>query len=188
MLGSDGLTNSLGVSGVRLIPLDIRLDVLRRDQSDRMSQTGKLARPVMSSRASLHSDQTSRQLPEKGNQLVPRQTPAQHRLATLANSVKLEDGFRKIKANRHDCGHEILPGSENPHPIRTLRKGVVHAIKWAVQRSRYMTLVWDFFVKPFFNLSVTTRWNEVRIRGEPMGGARYRAATLYSVSPFEPKP
>nr|CCD31951.1 Transposase, mutator type [Methylocystis sp. SC2] len=55
--------------------------------------------------------------------------------------------------------------------------------EWAVQRSRYMTLVWGSLRQSCFSILYDTR-----VRGEPMGGARNRAATLYSVGSFEPEP
>jgi hypothetical protein len=64
--------------------------------------------------------------------------------------------------------------------------------EWAVQRARYMTLVWGFLRQAYFSiLSFTTmrRWTTIHeFEGEPVGGARTRAATLYSVGSLEPKP
>jgi hypothetical protein len=59
------------------------------------------------------------------------------------DTVHLENGPGEIKANRND-GH----GSGSPcsclrrthAPTSGRRTGAVHAIKWAVQRARYMSL------------------------------------------------
>jgi hypothetical protein len=55
-----------------------------------------------------------------------------------------------------------------------------------------MTLYGALSVKPIFRYSPqnneTVDYADPRVRGEPGGGARIRAATLYSVGSFEPKP
>lgn len=43
----NGLANRFGVGGVRLVPLHIGFDVLRRDQPHRMSEPDKFPRPVV---------------------------------------------------------------------------------------------------------------------------------------------
>jgi transposase-like protein len=64
--------------------------------------------------------------------------------------------------------------------------------EWAVQRARYMTLVWGFLRQANFSIlsskQRTVDHADPRVRGEPGGGARNRAATLYSVGSFEPRP
>jgi len=63
--------------------------------------------------------------------------------------------------------------------------------EWAVRCARYMTLVWGSLRQAYFSILSSRRdggRRDPRVRGEPGGGARSRAATLYSVGWFEPKP
>ena len=67
--------------------------------------------------------------------------PAQHGPASVVvDTMDLKDRHGEIQANRNNSGH----GStfwlvETLHPTPTFGEGG-HAIKWAVQRARYMTL------------------------------------------------
>ena len=71
---------------------------------------------------------------------MPTEPPAQHRPTGVVDAVDLEYGLREVEADGDDAG----PGSslrsvERLQPYSLLKEGVVHAIKWAVQR-RYMSL------------------------------------------------
>jgi len=55
--------------------------------------------------------------------------------------MDLKDGLSEVEPNGNDGGHgSTLRFVETLHPTPGVRKGVVHVIKWAVQRVRYMTL------------------------------------------------
>src|ERR1700722_20828898 len=61
----DCLANGLRVSRIVLLSLDVGLHIGRRHQPHRVTQRLELARPVVSRRAGLDTDQTWRQLLEE---------------------------------------------------------------------------------------------------------------------------
>jgi hypothetical protein len=71
---------------------------------------------------------------------MPGNAPAEHRTASIIDTVDLKDGLREIEANGNDDGHGGILRLMETAPLFQAREGVVHAIKWAVQRARYMTL------------------------------------------------
>jgi len=71
---------------------------------------------------------------------MPTEPPAQHRPTGVVDAVDLEYGLREVEADGDDAGHgSSLRSVERLQPYSLLKEGVVHAIKWAVQR-RYMSL------------------------------------------------
>jgi len=71
---------------------------------------------------------------------MPTEPPAQHRPTGVVDAVDLEYGLREVEADGDDAGHgSSLWSVERLQPYSLLKEGVVHAIKWAVQR-RYMSL------------------------------------------------
>jgi hypothetical protein len=98
---------------------------------------------VVSARARLDPDYTWRLFREEGQQISAAQTTPKDSIGGYIDTVHLKNGLGDIEANRDD-GHS---GSSPPAVwnVRTLprpdaERGAVHAIKWAVQRARYMTL------------------------------------------------
>jgi hypothetical protein len=116
---------------------------LRWNKADEVTEPAQLSRPVVRARARLHPDYTRRQLREERQQIGATQTTPENGMGGCINTVHLENGLGEIKADRDD-GH----GSGSPlrlyrrahAPTFGRRTGAVHAIKWAVQRARYMTL------------------------------------------------
>jgi len=71
---------------------------------------------------------------------MPTEPPAQYRQPRIIDALELKDGLREIEADGDDAGHgSSLRSVERLQPYSLLKEGVVHAIKWAVQR-RYMSL------------------------------------------------
>lgn len=68
-LANHGLTDRLGVGGIRLAPLDERLDLGRRVQPHLVTECRDLARLVTRAAAGLKGDQTHRLLLEKPQHL-----------------------------------------------------------------------------------------------------------------------
>jgi hypothetical protein len=97
---------------------------------------------VVRARASLHPDDTGRLLCEERQQIGATQTTPENGVGGGIDTVHLENGLSDIEANRddgHGSGSSRL--CERAHaPTSGRRTGAVHAIKWAVQRARYMTL------------------------------------------------
>src|SRR5712675_3202650 len=87
----DSLTDGLGISGVILLPLDVRLDVGRRHQPHRMAKCLELARPVVRRGASLDPNQTYWQFLEERQDDATLQLAADEHLAGGINAVDLED-------------------------------------------------------------------------------------------------
>jgi len=71
---------------------------------------------------------------------MPTEPPAQHRPPGIIDTVDLEYGLREVEADGDDAGHgSSLRSVERLQPYSLLKEGVVHAIKWAMQRC-YMSL------------------------------------------------
>lgn len=65
------LADRLGIGSIVLVPLHVRLDVMRRHQADVMAEGPELAGPVVGRPACLHADEAGRQLSEEANDLEP---------------------------------------------------------------------------------------------------------------------
>ena len=136
----DRLADRLGIGGVGLVPLDVGLDVLRRYEPDLVAKSGQLPSPVMGARAGLHSDDAGWQFGEKVKQPAARHPSADDHLAGSIDAVRLKHRLGKVKTDTHGI-HGGPPGEmDAPSSLIAEITGVVHAIKWAVQRARYMTL------------------------------------------------
>jgi hypothetical protein len=80
----DGLTTALGIRGIVLVGLHIRLHVLRRHEPHLVAELGQFAGPVVRPAARLHTDETARQVGEElehfaASQLLPQRRPAARR-------------------------------------------------------------------------------------------------------------
>jgi hypothetical protein len=97
---------------------------------------------VVRARARLHPDHTWRLLCEERQQIGATQATPENGVGGGIDTVHLENGFGYIKANcDYGHGNGSLRLCERAHaPTSGRRTGAVHAIKWAVQRARYMTL------------------------------------------------
>jgi hypothetical protein len=84
-------TDRFGISRIILVRLDVRLDVLRRDQPDLVPERLQLARPIALSRTGLQPDQTRWQFGEETQHLASPQPFAQHRSPLPISRVNLKD-------------------------------------------------------------------------------------------------
>src|SRR3990167_4933969 len=78
---------------------DVGLDELGCHQAHGVPHCPELARPVMSAAASLHAQQTRRQVDEECRHLAPAQLLLHEHLAMLVDSVDLEHVLRQVDAN-----------------------------------------------------------------------------------------
>jgi hypothetical protein len=76
-----------------------------------MAKRLQLARPVMGCRARLNTNQTGRQLPEKGHHLTASELSPDRHLTQPINAVDLKNILRKIKADRDNFSHRMAPSS-----------------------------------------------------------------------------
>src|SRR5260221_10769112 len=92
---------------------------------------------------------------------------------------------------------DLLVGWVIPSLLTATSTGVVHAIKWAVQRARYMSLVWglncqavmsDRYRFPFIlAVSVFGVRGRLRIDRNESGGDRPRTERRHGISDRKPK-
>jgi hypothetical protein len=94
--------DGLSVSRIGLVPLDIRLDVFRRDQAHVMAESHQRARPMVGTGAGLHPDQARRQFGEERNQLTASKTPPQPGMASVIYAVNLKDGLGEVETDGGD--------------------------------------------------------------------------------------
>ena len=73
------------------------------------------------------------------SRIRPPQPAPQHRATFGIDAVDLKDGLGEIEADDGDS-HGWLPKLIETTLHSNVAAEAVHAIKWAVQRSRYMTL------------------------------------------------
>ena len=92
---------------------------------------------MMRAGAGLHRDNAGREPLEEREQIRPPQAAPQHRATFGIDAVDLKDGLGEIKADGGD-GHGGLPKLIETTLHSSVAAEAVHAIKWAVQRSRYM--------------------------------------------------
>ncbi len=66
------LTDRLGIRGIVLLPLNVRLHIAGRHQSYSVAKLPEFSSPMVGGRAGFHPDQAGRLLREKRQQLAPR--------------------------------------------------------------------------------------------------------------------
>jgi hypothetical protein len=96
--------NRLGIAVVVLVPLEERLDVLRRDQTNIVSKRCELAGDVMRSRTRFHADQAAWNVSEPALKLSARAFQLQNDRPTLIEADKMENILAKVDADRADGG------------------------------------------------------------------------------------
>src|SRR5260370_12046598 len=84
-----GFGNRLGIAIVVLVPLQERLPVLRRDQTNIMSKRCELAADVLSARTGLHADQADRNVYEPPLELTARDLLSQNDRPALIDPDQL---------------------------------------------------------------------------------------------------
>jgi len=130
---SDRLADRLGVGGIVLVALDVGLHVLRRHQTNPVTELRQLAGPIVRRGAGLHADEAGRQCFEECQHLAaPELLPNDDFLGRI-DPVNLKHVLGDIQTDR---GNLHLDGS--PHVIRLRRSlygtsmpgaGAVHHIK-----------------------------------------------------------
>jgi hypothetical protein len=104
------LADRLGVGGVVLLPLHVRLHIGRRDQPHLMPERRDLARPVVGGGAGLHAHKAGFKLREKIQHSAPPQFLLQNHRSLGVDAVKLKDGFGQIDPEcRNMHGGRLLP-------------------------------------------------------------------------------
>src|SRR5271169_1162520 len=100
----DGFTDGLGIGGIVLVPLDVRLHVSRRHQPYRMAERLELPRPMVRRGAGLNTDQTRWQLLKKRQNVPTLYLATDDHLTFGVNAVNLEDRLGDIET---DCCNRL---------------------------------------------------------------------------------
>lgn len=103
------LADGLGIGCVVLVPLDIGLDVLGRDQADLVSKLGQLTAPMMGAATGFHANQARWQAGEEGLHLGSGQLLAQDRSALCIGTVNLKPALGQIEPDSCDPLHGRSP-------------------------------------------------------------------------------
>src|SRR3982075_752488 len=104
----DRFANSLSVSCIVLLTLDVGLHVSRRHQSHGMAKRLGFARPMVRPCARLNADQTPRQLLEERQDRAALQLASDDLLASGINSVNLEHRLGDVETDCRDRLHRSL--------------------------------------------------------------------------------
>jgi hypothetical protein len=103
------LADRLGINGIILVPLHIRLHVGRRHQAHGVAKRLELARPMMRRGASLDTNQAGRQPLEECNHVAPLELPADDYIALRIDRMNLKDRLRDVETNCRDRLHNLAP-------------------------------------------------------------------------------
>src|SRR5467141_2305028 len=107
---NDRLAYLLRVSGIVLLPLDVRLHVGRRHQPHGMAGRPELARPVVRRGAGLNTNEARRQLLEERPDMPALELAADDHTARRIDAVDLKNRLGNIETNRRDRLHaHLLP-------------------------------------------------------------------------------
>ncbi len=101
----DRFADCLGISGVVLLPLHIRLHVGRWHQAHGMTERLEFARPMMRGCAGLDADETRRQLLEESNDVTALQLAPDDHIAFRVNAMDLKNRLCDVETNRRDSLH-----------------------------------------------------------------------------------
>src|SRR5262249_60610066 len=96
----DRLADRLGVGCVVLIALEIGLHVLRRHQTNLVSELGQLASPIVGCGTGLHPDQAWRQRCEERDHLAAPQLLSDNDLLSCIDAMNLEYVLGDIQTHR----------------------------------------------------------------------------------------
>src|SRR6266700_1859326 len=102
----------LGVGGIVLLPLHIRLHVGRRHQAHSMTQRLEFARPMMRGCAGLDTDKTWRQLLEESSDVTALQFAPDDHFPFGVDAVNLKNRFCDIETNCRDRLHGLAPPNQ----------------------------------------------------------------------------
>jgi hypothetical protein len=95
-------TDSLCISRIIFVLLDIGFNVLRRHQAHAVALCLELASPVMGAAAGVHPDKAGWQVDKESDNLVAFELLLGHGLAMRIDSVDLEDILREVDASVGD--------------------------------------------------------------------------------------
>src|SRR5207245_3772374 len=102
----------LGISGIVLLPLHIRLHVGRRHQAHSMTERLEFARPMMRGCAGLDTDKTWRQLLEESSDVTALQFAPDDHFPFGVDAVNLKNRFCDIETNCRDRLHGLAPPNQ----------------------------------------------------------------------------
>ena len=100
-----GLDNRLRIGRIIFLPLEERLDVVRRDQPDPVPMPGQLPRPMMRAGTRLHRHLASRMVRHEPRELRPRQLLAEYDRPVRSRPVQLEHVLCQIDADDANFFH-----------------------------------------------------------------------------------
>src|SRR4029077_20085461 len=100
----DSFTDGLSVSGVVLLPFNVRLHVGRRHQPHAMAKGLELARHMVSRGTGFDADQAWRQLLEERQDVAALQLTADDHLASSINGMHLKDRLGDVET---DCRNRL---------------------------------------------------------------------------------
>src|SRR6266567_5610145 len=95
----------LGVGGIVLVSLHVRLDIGWRHQANGVAECVEFARPMMRRCAGLDTDETRRQLLEESNDVTTLQLAPDDHLAFRVDAMDLKNRLRDVETNRRDRLH-----------------------------------------------------------------------------------
>ena len=98
----------LGVSGIVLLPLDVRLHVGRQHQAHGMPKGLELARPMMRRGAGLDTNEARQQLLEERQDVAALQLTADEHVAFRVDAVDLKYRLCDIETDSRDRLHDWL--------------------------------------------------------------------------------
>ena len=99
------LADRLSVRRIVLLTLDVRLDILRRDQPHRMAQIADLPAPVMSAGAGLHRHRAARLRCQKFQYFPAAQLLAERNRSIGPRAVQLKAVLRQINSDHANLVH-----------------------------------------------------------------------------------
>src|SRR5205807_3790500 len=102
----------LGISGIVLLPLHIRLHVGRRHQAHSMTERLEFARPMMRGCAGLDTDKTWRQLLEESSDVTALQFAPDDHFPFGVDAVNFKNRFCDIETNCRDRLHGLAPPNQ----------------------------------------------------------------------------
>src|SRR3954470_22928335 len=124
-----GLADRFGIGHVVLVPLDERLDVSRRDETDRMTELGDLTPPVVGARTRLQGHRTGRQRGQEREELAAAQLLAKHNSSRAVGPMKLKDVLGEIESDGANLVHgRLLKWALTPPLWHAEAVGGVHTI------------------------------------------------------------
>src|SRR5262249_19368835 len=101
-------TDSLGIGGIVLLPLDERLDVGRRDQAHMMAQLSDLTRPVVRTGTGFHRHHAPGLRCQKTEKLHASNALAKQHMPGTIRSMHLEHVLRDVQTDRGNLLHGRL--------------------------------------------------------------------------------